>query len=86
MERYFSRSKVRSTARWGKHIVTFNDWLPYVQKKVERRTGMQIEVTRIPDILLTQLEELTASFERLEADLASDFTGSETTEPGGRDG
>jgi hypothetical protein len=48
--------------------------------------ALQIEVTRIPDILLTQLEELTASFERLEADLASDFTGSETTEPGGRDG
>lgn len=56
VERYFERSKVRSTMRWGKHIVTFNDWLTYIQKKVERRTGMEIEVTawerRLPLLLL----------------------------------
>lgn len=56
VERYFLRSKIRSTLRWFKHIVTFNDWLTYIQKKVERRTGLQIEVTkwerRLPLILL----------------------------------
>jgi len=43
---YFLWSKARVTARWGKHIVTFNDWLTYIQRKVERRTGMTIELTR----------------------------------------
>ena len=32
--------------RWAKHIVTFNDWLTYVQRKAERRTGLTIELTR----------------------------------------
>jgi hypothetical protein len=41
---YF-RSKYRSVARWSKHIVTFNDWLTYIQRKVERRTGMDIPLT-----------------------------------------
>jgi hypothetical protein len=53
---YFARSKVRGTARWAKHVVTFNDWLPYVKRKVERRTGLTIELTpaeeRWPLILL----------------------------------
>jgi hypothetical protein len=53
---YFRRSKIRSTLRWAKHILTFNDWLTYIQKKVERRTGMHIEVTpwerRLPLLLL----------------------------------
>ena len=56
VERYFRRSKARSTLRWFKHIVTFNDWLTYIQKKVERRTGLKIEVTpwerRLPLLLL----------------------------------
>lgn len=42
---YFSWSKVRVTARWLKHIVTFNDWLTYVQRKAERRTGLQIHLS-----------------------------------------
>ena len=42
---YFLRSKYRSVARWFKHVVTFNDWLTYIQRKVERRTGMQVELT-----------------------------------------
>jgi hypothetical protein len=53
---YFIRSKIRATARWSKHIVTFDDWLSYIQKKVERRTGMEIELTpmerRLPLLLL----------------------------------
>lgn len=53
---YFLRSKARATARWLKHVVTFNDWLTYIQRKVERRTGMTIELTpwerRLPLLLL----------------------------------
>ncbi len=53
---YFIRSKVRATARWGKHILTFNDWLTYLQRKAERRTGLKLEVSvaerRWPLILL----------------------------------
>jgi hypothetical protein len=53
---YFLVSKMRATARWTKHVVTFDDWLTYIQKKVERRTGMQIELTpmerRLPLLLL----------------------------------
>jgi hypothetical protein len=53
---YFLRSKIRATSRWLKHVVTFDDWLTYVQQKVERRTGMQVEVTpmerRLPLLLL----------------------------------
>ena len=53
---YFLWSKVRATVRWAKHIVTFNDWLTYIQRKAERRTGMEIEITpwerRLPLLLL----------------------------------
>jgi hypothetical protein len=53
---YFTRSKLRATARWLKHVITFNDWLTYVQRKVERRTGMRVEITpwerRLPLLLL----------------------------------
>ncbi len=56
MDRYFAWSKVRATLRWAKHIVTFNDWLTYIQRKVERRTGVEIEITpwerRLPLLLL----------------------------------
>ena len=43
---YFFRSKVRATLRWLKHVLTFNDWLTYVQRKVERRRGIRVEITR----------------------------------------
>lgn len=53
---YFGWSKVRATLRWAKHILTFNDWLTYIQRKVERRTGMEVEITpwerRLPLLLL----------------------------------
>ncbi|MDT8340604.1 MAG: hypothetical protein RQ751_03745 [Longimicrobiales bacterium] len=42
---YFLVSKLRVTARWGKHMLTFNDWLTYAQRKAERRTGLTIELT-----------------------------------------
>ena len=56
VRRYFRRSKVRATARWLKHVVTFDNWLDYIARKVERRTGMRVEITpwerRLPYLLL----------------------------------
>ncbi len=53
---YFNFSKLRVTARWIKHVLTFENWLPYVVRKVERRTGMTVELTalerRLPLIFL----------------------------------
>jgi hypothetical protein len=42
---YFARSKIRATTRWLKHVATFDDWVTYIQRKVERRTGIRVEVT-----------------------------------------
>ena len=39
---YFTRSLVRATARWLKHVVTFEDWLDYVVRKASRHTGEPI--------------------------------------------
>lgn len=53
---YFARSKARATARWLKHVVTFDNWLDYIARKVERRTGTRVEITpwerRLPLLLL----------------------------------
>jgi hypothetical protein len=53
---YFLRSKCRATLRWFKHVITFDDWLTYIQRKVERRTGIHVEITplerRYPLVLL----------------------------------
>jgi hypothetical protein len=53
---YFNATKVRVTARWLKHVFTFENWLPYVVRKVERRTGMVVELTererRLPFLFL----------------------------------
>lgn len=42
---HFVRSKARTTSRWVKHVLTFDNWLPYITRKVERRTGMKVELT-----------------------------------------
>jgi hypothetical protein len=42
---YFSRSKLRATLRWGKHIWLYDDWLEYIRQKVARRSGTVIELT-----------------------------------------
>ena len=42
---YFGISKARATTRWIKHMLTFDSWVPYIVRKVERRTGMTVEVT-----------------------------------------
>lgn len=54
--RHFRRSKVRTTVRWLKHVVTFVNWLPYIVRKVERHSGRTIRLTvlerRLPLIFL----------------------------------
>ena len=53
---YFLGSKVRSTLRWIKYVLTFDGWLDYAAAKVERRTGERIELTererRLPFVFL----------------------------------
>ncbi len=53
---FWVRSKARATARWFKYMLTFDDWLDYIAHKVERRTGMRVELTpserRFPLLLL----------------------------------
>jgi hypothetical protein len=53
---YFLRSKARATARWLKHVLTFDNWLDYIARKIQRRTGMRVEITpwerRLPLLLL----------------------------------
>lgn len=44
---YFARSKARVTARWLKHVLTFDTWLTYIVRKAERRTGETIQLTRL---------------------------------------
>jgi hypothetical protein len=41
---YFARSKARATARWFKYMFTFEGWLDYIIRKIERRAGFKVEV------------------------------------------
>ncbi len=56
LERYFGWSKVRATARWGKYVVTFDDWLDFIVRKARRHTGEDIVLTererRMPLVFL----------------------------------
>ncbi len=45
LEHYFRRSIVRATARWLKHVVTFEGWLDYILRKASRHTGEPIALT-----------------------------------------
>jgi hypothetical protein len=53
---FFRRSKLRATLRWFKYMLTFDDWLDYIVRKIERRSGVRIELTkaerRFPIVLL----------------------------------
>ena len=53
---FFRRSKARATMRWFKYMLTFDDWLDYIVRKIERRSGQRVELTRaerqFPVILL----------------------------------
>jgi hypothetical protein len=42
---YFSRSLLRATARWAKHVLTFEDWLEYIVRKASRHTGERFELS-----------------------------------------
>jgi cytochrome P450 len=42
---YLAWSNARITARWFKHVLTFDDWLDYIAAKVERRTGRPVELS-----------------------------------------
>jgi hypothetical protein len=45
LELYFRRSMVRATARWLKHVVTFEGWLDYIVRKASRHGGEPIVLT-----------------------------------------
>jgi hypothetical protein len=49
-------SRVRATARWPKHAITFDGWLDYILRKAERHSGETIVLTplerRLPFIFL----------------------------------
>lgn len=53
---FFRRSKARATLRWFKYMLTFDDWLDYIVRKIERRSGERVELSRaerqFPVILL----------------------------------
>lgn len=42
---FFRHSQVRATLRWLKYAITFDDWPDYIARKVERRTGLEVELT-----------------------------------------
>lgn len=42
---WFAGSKARATLRWAKYVMLYEGWLDYVVKKVERRSGVVIELT-----------------------------------------
>lgn len=41
---YFAQSKARATARWFKYMFTFEGWLDYIVRKIQRRAGFKVEV------------------------------------------
>jgi hypothetical protein len=53
---YFRWSLVRATARWPKHVVTYDDWLEFLLRKARRHTGEDIVLTprerRLPLVFL----------------------------------
>jgi hypothetical protein len=42
---YFARSMVRATARWAKHVLSFEGWLDYIVRKASRHSGERIELS-----------------------------------------
>jgi hypothetical protein len=53
---YLRWSLVRATARWPKHVFTFDDWLEFILRKARRHTGQDIVLTireqRMPLVFL----------------------------------
>lgn len=42
---YFRRSKLRATLRWLKYMSLYDDWQDYLLRKLERRSGVHVELT-----------------------------------------
>ncbi|HXB53651.1 MAG TPA: hypothetical protein VN461_02645 [Vicinamibacteria bacterium] len=42
IQAYFAWSLLRATARWGKHVFTFEGWLDYILRKARRHVGEEI--------------------------------------------
>lgn len=42
---YFQHSKARATLRWLKYVALYDDWLGYILGKIERRSGIAVELT-----------------------------------------
>jgi hypothetical protein len=53
---YFRLSMARTTARWLKHIVSFDGWLDYIVRKASRHSGQELQLSererRFPLLLL----------------------------------
>jgi hypothetical protein len=45
MALYGRWSMARATVRWLKYVWTFEDWLDYILRKIERHTGQHMELT-----------------------------------------
>ena len=43
--RLIARSRLRDLARWPRYMATFDGWLDYVQRKLERHCGRPLELT-----------------------------------------
>jgi hypothetical protein len=42
---WFGWSKLRATLRWLKYVALYDDWLDYVVRKVERKSGVTMELS-----------------------------------------
>jgi hypothetical protein len=42
---WFARSKARATLRWLKYVSLYDDWLDYVVRKVERKSGETVDLS-----------------------------------------
>ncbi len=84
---FFRRSKARATLRWFKYMLTFDDWLDYIVRKIERRSGMRIELSkserRFPIIFLwPKAMRVIRAMRTLEAGRANASGGASIVERG----
>jgi hypothetical protein len=42
---YFAWSKLRATLRWAKYMLTFEGWLAYIVRKVQRHAGAELALS-----------------------------------------
>ena len=45
MRVYLAVNKARATLRWAKYLALYEGWLDYLVQKVERRSGVKVELT-----------------------------------------